>query len=155
LHILGFESSIHEILPFYVFIFICKKRKKAKKFRKTEKNSNKKKKKKEATKKKKRKKMKGLFNSFPFIRGSISIRIRIFSAFDVFLVKCSSLHSFYGFSFHIVKALVHLFPLTFKPTLQPVKSPLDCPCAHCILSGREIKYLDKPMVDCFIRLSLE
>ena len=51
------------------------------------------KKKKESEKKKK---IKGLCNSFPLICGSISFRVRVLVLFDVSLVKCWLLHSFYG-----------------------------------------------------------
>jgi len=44
------------------------------------------------------------------------------------------------------KSFVHFFFPTFKPTLQPMKRPLDFLYTHCILSGRELENLDKPMV---------
>ena len=48
-----------------------------------------------------------------------------FRAFDVSLIKCWLLQSFHGFQLHIAKSFIHFFPPTFKPTLQPMKRPLD------------------------------
>jgi len=86
------------------------------KFRKKRKQKPKK-----INKEKKKQRIKGHFNSFPSICGSISIWVRVLVLL-IFLwssVDCSI--DFMAFSSTLPKLLATCFPLPFKPTLQPIK----------------------------------
>jgi len=75
--------------------------------------------------KKEKKRLKGLFNSYPLICGSISIGVRVLVLFDVTLVKCWLLHSFHGFLALHCQNICPPLSLIYKPTLQLIKRPLD------------------------------